>query len=123
MPAIDLGRFDVLTFDCYGTLIDWETGLLAALRPVLARARRDRGRRRAAGALRALRGGARGGRRTCRYREVVGAVRCHAVGTTLGFEADPAERAAFGASVGDWPAVPGLGEAALGAAPRYRFAP
>lgn len=29
-------EFDVLTFDCYGTLIDWETGILAALKPVLA---------------------------------------------------------------------------------------
>jgi 2-haloacid dehalogenase len=29
---------DVLTFDCYGTLIDWEAGLLAGLRPVLGRA-------------------------------------------------------------------------------------
>ncbi len=28
-----LGDFRALTFDCYGTLIDWETGLLAALRP------------------------------------------------------------------------------------------
>ena len=28
--------FDVLTFDCYGTLIDWETGILGALRPVFA---------------------------------------------------------------------------------------
>lgn len=26
----------VITFDCYGTLIDWESGILAALRPVLA---------------------------------------------------------------------------------------
>lgn len=30
--------FDALTFDCYGTLIDWETGLLSALRPELAAA-------------------------------------------------------------------------------------
>jgi len=29
-------EFDVLTFDCYGTLIDWEAGILAALKPVLA---------------------------------------------------------------------------------------
>jgi len=27
--------YDVLTFDCYGTLIDWEQGILTALRPVL----------------------------------------------------------------------------------------
>ena len=34
-PPLDPAAFDVLTFDCYGTLIDWETGLLAALRPQL----------------------------------------------------------------------------------------
>ncbi len=28
---------EVLTFDCYGTLIDWESGILTALRPLLAR--------------------------------------------------------------------------------------
>jgi len=32
----DLTRFQVLTFDCYGTLIDWETGIFSALRPILA---------------------------------------------------------------------------------------
>ena len=36
MSALDFERFDVLTFDCYGTLIDWEAGLLAALRPPLS---------------------------------------------------------------------------------------
>nr|WP_284506375.1 haloacid dehalogenase type II [Caballeronia sp. INDeC2] len=29
--------FDTLTFDCYGTLIDWETGIFEALRPLLDR--------------------------------------------------------------------------------------
>ena len=33
---LDLGRFKVLTFDCYGTLIDWESGIFSALRPILA---------------------------------------------------------------------------------------
>ena len=33
-----LHDFEVLTFDCYGTLIDWESGLLAALKPLLAAA-------------------------------------------------------------------------------------
>ncbi len=27
----------LITFDCYGTLIDWENGMLAALRPMLSR--------------------------------------------------------------------------------------
>jgi 2-haloacid dehalogenase len=34
MLAFD--RFRVLTFDCYGTLIDWESGIFSALRPILA---------------------------------------------------------------------------------------
>jgi 2-haloacid dehalogenase len=34
---LDVCAFDVLTFDCYGTLIDWEPGIINALRPVLGR--------------------------------------------------------------------------------------
>jgi 2-haloalkanoic acid dehalogenase type II len=34
---MQLTDFDVLTFDCYGTLIDWEAGIMAALEPLLAR--------------------------------------------------------------------------------------
>jgi len=26
--------FEIISFDCYGTLIDWETGILSALRPI-----------------------------------------------------------------------------------------
>jgi 2-haloacid dehalogenase len=33
---LDFTRFQVLTFDCYGTMIDWETGIFSALRPILA---------------------------------------------------------------------------------------
>jgi len=32
---LDLSRFEWLSFDCYGTLIDWETGILGYLRPLL----------------------------------------------------------------------------------------
>jgi 2-haloacid dehalogenase len=34
---MDYGRFTHLTFDCYGTLIDWEAGILAALKPLAVR--------------------------------------------------------------------------------------
>ena len=37
MTATDLARVTALTFDCYGTLIDWEAGAIEALRPLLAR--------------------------------------------------------------------------------------
>jgi len=33
---LDFNRFEVVTFDCYGTLIDWETGIFSALRPILS---------------------------------------------------------------------------------------
>jgi 2-haloacid dehalogenase len=33
---LNFREFDVLTFDCYGTLIDWETGIFSALKPILA---------------------------------------------------------------------------------------
>jgi 2-haloacid dehalogenase len=33
---LDFSRFEILTFDCYGTLINWEAGLLTALHRVLS---------------------------------------------------------------------------------------
>jgi 2-haloacid dehalogenase len=33
---MDFSAFTTITFDCYGTLIDWEAGILPALRRVLA---------------------------------------------------------------------------------------
>lgn len=33
MP-LNLKSFEVLTFDCYGTLIDWESGILSTLKPL-----------------------------------------------------------------------------------------
>jgi len=104
MAALDFDRFDVLTFDCYGTLIDWEAGILAAIRGPLAAhgieaADEDVlaafGRHEAeleAGPYRP-------------YREVLGGVLAAMVGH-FGAEASPEERAAFGASVADWPAFP-----------------
>jgi 2-haloacid dehalogenase len=34
---MDFSSIRLITFDCYGTLIDWETGMLAALRPLFSR--------------------------------------------------------------------------------------
>ncbi len=32
---IDFNQYKIMTFDCYGTLIDWESGMLEALKPLL----------------------------------------------------------------------------------------
>jgi 2-haloacid dehalogenase len=34
-----LTEFKALTFDCYGTLIDWESGMMEALKPLTSKAR------------------------------------------------------------------------------------
>ena len=36
LPMLDFSRYSWLTFDCYGTLIDWESGIIDAIRPLLA---------------------------------------------------------------------------------------
>jgi 2-haloacid dehalogenase len=37
LPDIDFNPVTTLTFDCFGTLIDWEAGVLEALQPLLVR--------------------------------------------------------------------------------------
>ena len=36
VPTLDLDGVEALTFDCYGTLIDWESGLSTAFESILA---------------------------------------------------------------------------------------
>ena len=35
MPDLRADDYDVLTFDCYGTLVDWETAIIQYIQPVL----------------------------------------------------------------------------------------
>ena len=114
---IDYGRFDVLTFDCYGTLIDWETGLLAALRealPGLVVADEQLLEEYAA-----LEADAEAGP-YLPYREVLAqGVRGIAVHHGLSLADDAVAR--FGESVRDWPAFPDSAEALARLEERFRL--
>jgi len=117
----DLTRFDTLTFDCYGTLIDWEAGILAALRPVLA----AHGVRAAAGDDDLLASHARHESRLEAgeyrpYREILRGV-LEGIGADHGFTPTEAERDAFAASVGDWPAFPDTVDALRRLKARFRL--
>ena len=104
MPALDSGRFELLTFDCYGTLVDWEAGIIAAVEPVCA----SRGRSPTDAAILAAFGEAEHvvqGEHYRTYREVL-AMTLERMGPRLGFEPTAAECDAFAASVGDWPPFP-----------------
>ena len=35
--TMSFDHFECFSFDCYGTLIDWETGISSALQPILER--------------------------------------------------------------------------------------
>jgi 2-haloacid dehalogenase len=91
---MDYDAFDALTFDCYGTLIDWETGILDALGTV---ADRDE----VLAAYGALESELEAGE-YLPYREVV--ARCYdALAPRYGLSGD---RDAFADAVGDWPPFP-----------------
>jgi len=102
MAAIDYGSFEVLTFDCYGTLIDWEAGIAAGLGTVTRAHGVDAPDEELlttyAGHEAALEAGP-----YLRYREVL-AQACRAVCADLGIEPRDDEVDAFAGSVGDWPA-------------------
>ena len=104
MTALDYARFEALTFDCYGTLIDWEAGIVAGLRPAVARRGIEASDDELLEVFAGFEAAAEAGP-YARYRDVLG--RClREVAAHYGFEADENEVAAFSDSVGEWPAFP-----------------
>ena len=116
---LDLQQFEVLTFDCYGTLIDWEAGILAAIRPTLdahgVAVTDEELLERYAHHEAALEGGAYQS-----YRAVL-AGSLGALAKELEMEVTAAELSAFGESVSDWPAFPDSADALGRLAHRYRL--
>ena len=119
MTALDYDRFEALTFDCYGTLIDWEAGILAGLRPIVARRGLDPSDDELLGIYASAEAAAEAGP-YARYRDILGGC-LRAVGAQLGFEPDAAEVVAFGDSVGDWPAFADSGAALARLHRRFRL--
>lgn len=117
--TLDYGRFEALTFDCYGTLIDWEAGLTAAFRPILAahgvRVDDEDVLVRYAGHEAAAEAGP-----YLRYREVL-AAGLRGVALDLGFEPTAEEVEAFAGSVVDWPAFPDSAAALSRLRERFRL--
>ncbi len=100
-----LRDFAALTFDCYGTLIDWEKGLLAALRPWQARAEVGLDDEALLAAF-ARAESRRQALQPAALYPVVLATSLADMARELGAPATPAETEAFGRSVKDWPAFP-----------------
>ena len=117
--TLDYSRFDALTFDCYGTLIDWETGLAQAFRPVLAAHGVEAGDEDVISRYARYEAAAEAGE-YLRYREVL-AAGLRGVAGELGFEPSPAEVERFSGSVADWPAFPDSADALARLAEHFRL--
>jgi 2-haloacid dehalogenase len=100
---VRLSEFEALSFDCYGTLIDWEAGLSAVLGPWA----RSRGLSLDHEALLAAYSGheatAEAGYPQERYPEIL-ARSMRALGAELGAEVSAADAQRLARSVPDWPA-------------------
>lgn len=120
LRAMDFSRFTTISFDCYGTLIDWEAGILAVLRSLLSR----HGESMADSAILELYGefeaAAESGAYQS-YRAVLEAV-VRGFAARFDFEARADEIRALGESVGEWPAFADTVEALRALATRYKLA-
>jgi len=117
--AMDFSRFRYLTFDCYGTLIDWESGILSGLRPIAA----ARGLALEDDALLELFGrlepeAEAGDFRP--YREVLERV-VEGLAREFGFEATREEREALWRGLPSWPPFPDSREALSRLGERFRL--
>lgn len=116
----DLAAYDTLSFDCYGTLIDWEAGIVEALQPLFALnvthfdpaaqleifARHETALQQAYPAV--------------EYPTILRRVH-RALAAESGLKTTPQLDAAFGDSVADWPAFEDSNDALTRLATRYRL--
>ena len=117
---LDFDRYQVLTFDCYGTLIDWEAGIWDALRPVFLRHGAAIPREDALEMFGALEAEAE--RPPYRdYKTVLRGV-LEDIGHRVGFAPSEAELEGFARSVGEWPAFPDSASVLKALGQRYRLA-
>jgi 2-haloalkanoic acid dehalogenase type II len=105
-----LDDHSVLSFDCYGTLIDWESGIARALGPWLERAGVRANREQILVAFAEAEAPQQATTPGLRYPELL--ARVHgALAARFGIAPDPDAARAFGASIRDWPAFPDSAEA------------
>ena len=98
-----LADFDALTFDCYGTLIDWESGIVTALQSLLARVTQPPTRDAVLESFARHETRLEKANPQMLYRELLTQVH-DALADDWGVATNAAESRRFGGSVGDWPA-------------------
>ncbi len=115
-----LSDFNTLAFDCYGTLIDWERGIIAGIRPWLS----GQGARKSDDAILEAFANAESAQQretpAMLYPELLAAT-LHRMAEAWSLPLGEAEAKAFGNSVKDWPAFPDAAEALVRLQKHYRL--
>jgi 2-haloacid dehalogenase len=99
---ISFGDFEVMSFDCYGTLIDWETGITQALQPILQTHSLHLSDDQLLEAFASTEAAAERGSYMS-YREILASA-LRGIGALYRFTPSAGELQQFSNSVGDWPA-------------------
>jgi len=115
-----LSDFEALSFDCYGTLIDWESGIWNALQPCLKRTGASADRDSALVAFGEVESAAQAATPGKFYPTLLADL-LPELSARLGASCTEAEAAAFGRSVGDWPAFPDSAAALARLKRRYKL--
>jgi 2-haloalkanoic acid dehalogenase type II len=105
-----LSDFRVLTFDCYGTLIDWESGIFAALQPLLRQADPTLPRDAALEMFARHESAQEAETPDMMYSALLAEVH-RRLARQLSVPSNDEDHRRFGASVPDWPAFPDSAEA------------
>ena len=105
-----LTDFKALTFDCYGTLIDWESGMIDGLKPLTERAARKLSRNDILEAHARHESSQQKWTAGRRYRDLLPIV-YKRLAEEWGVIVTPEECVAYGESVKDWPAFADSAEA------------
>lgn len=117
---LNFDSFEALTFDCYGTLIDWETGIWEALQPALTGHRITLAKDKALELYGELETEVERGE----YHEYKTVLRMvlEGFGSRLGFAPTPTELQQFSGSVRDWPAFADSADALQALKKKYKLA-
>ncbi|KAL4911847.1 HAD-like domain-containing protein [Aspergillus aurantiobrunneus] len=103
---MQLSSYRLLTFDVYGTLVDWESGILAALQPSLSKHSASLPRAQILHAYHDLEKAQQTKTPSMLYCDVLATIHAPLL-ENLGLPSPtPEESKAFGESVGHWPAFP-----------------
>jgi len=115
-----LTDFEALSFDCYGTLIDWEAGIAAVLEPWARDGGIDIGVEKLLEQYAKAEAHQEQQTPAALYPDILAAA-MRSVGVALGAEVSQADGERLATSVGDWPAFPDSQTALAALATRYRL--